>query len=380
MSRRTAPIVFLAALALTGCTHASDGDDDASRDHSSERPKSGVVEVVAEGATEAAYVAGDRAFAVGSDGNEERLAGPVNTILFATLAPAAVSGPPGSNLLAYNSWRGRRPVVRVRDLEADSEQIVDEGAFSIAWRNDGTFAYAKALKQNLRSPARSPRHVVVRNSLDAPPATWTSDPGRYVVAAWAGDRLLVYRLTKTWPDLLVFDGPGRARVLAEAGALIALSPDGRRAFVSTYGAEPPAVRVLDVAAGAELATFTLAGATVPPTDDPVRFILESGSWAGDLVVAQINAGIAVFRVGTDKVALEQILGFSADVFPLGPAEPRTEAGGRRIVVWAELQGRPRQAIPPAAVVECDRLSLDCRVGRELASVPGPRLVYNPSRP
>jgi hypothetical protein len=380
MPRHTAPIVFLAALALTGCTHASDGDDDSSRDRSSERPKSGVVEVVAEGATDTAYVAGDRAFAVGSDSDEEPLAGPVNTTLFATLAPAAVSGPPGSNLLAYNSWRGRRPLVRVRDLEADSEQIVDEGAFSIAWRKDGTLAYAKAVKPNLRTPARYPRHVVVRESLDAPPVRWTSKPDRYVVAAWAGDQLLVYRLTKTWPDLLVFAGREDARVLAEASALVALSPDGRRAFVSTWGASPPVLRVVDVASGAELATSSLAGELVPPAGEPVRFVVGSGSWAGDLVVASVNAGVAVFRIGADKIALEQILGFSADVFPLGPLEPRIDAAGRRLVVWAELQGRPRQAIPPAAVVECDRLALACRVGPELASVPGPRLVYNPSRP
>jgi hypothetical protein len=375
--RRGTSIALLGLLVVIGCTHTS---EESSPSGAPDTPKSGAVEVVGDGTLDAAYVVGDRAFGVGPGSVEETLAVPVNTTLFATLAPAAVPGPPGTALLAYNSWRGRQPVVRVRDLEADSEQILDESAFAIAWRRDGALGYVKAVTPRLRNPARYPRHVVVRESLEQPPVRWTAKAGRYVVAAWAGDRLLVYRLTKTWPDLLVFDGPGRARVLAEAGALIALSPDGRRAFASTYGAEPPVVRVLDVAAGAELATFTLAGARVPPTNDPVRFIVESGSWAGDLVVAQINAGIAVFRVGADKVALEQILGFSADVFPLGPAEPRTEAGGRRIVVWAELQGRPRQAIPPAAVVECDRVTLHCRVGPEVPSVPGPRLVYNPSRP
>jgi hypothetical protein len=377
MPRRRASIALLGVLTVMGCTHTS---EESSPSSGPETPKSGAVGVVADGAVDAAYVVGDRAFGVGPGGGEERLAGAVNTTLFATLGPAAVPGPRGTGLIAYNSWRGRQPVVRVRDLEADSDEIVDEGAFSIAWRADGALAYAKALKPTLRTPARYPRHVVVRNSLDERPARWTSEPGRYVVAAWAGDHLLVYRLTKTWPDLLVFDGPGDARIFAEAGALVALSPDGQRAFVSTYGATPPVVRVLDVAGGAELATVTLGGATVPPTDEPVRFIVESGSWAGDIVVASVNAGVAVFRVGADEVAVEQILGFRADVFPLGASEPRMDPAGRRIVIWAELQGRPRQAIAPAAVAECDRLTLDCRVGRQVASVPGPRLVYDPSRP
>lgn len=377
MSRRTGSIALLALFVLIGCTHGSDGGDTLSRVR--ESPKSGDVRVVA-GVVDAAYVAGDRAFGLGSDADQEKLAAPVNASLFATLAPAAVPGPPGSGLLAYNSWRGRRPILRVRDLQTDADRVLDDGAFSIAWRRDGALGYTKAVTPTLRSPARSPRHIVVRESLESRPVRWTSEPGRYVVAAWAGNRLIAYRLTDRWPDLLVLDDSGKVRVLAQAGALVALSPDGRRAFVSTYGASPPLVRILEVENGEEVATLTLAEEAVPPLDEPVRWIVESGSWQGDLVFAAVNEGVAVFRVGAADITLEQLLHFSPDVFPLGASEPRTERSGRRVVVWAQLQARPRQAIPPAAVVDCDRLTLQCRVGPEHASVPGPRLVYSPSRP
>src|SRR5918992_1249745 len=196
-------------------------------------------------------------------------------------------------------------------------------------------------------------------------------PDAVKLAAWAGDRVLAYRIGPSWPDLLVLDGPRRRRVLARAGALVAVSPDGRRAFVSTYGASPPVVRVLDLESGEELARRTVTR---------LRWLTESGSWSGDVVAATASAGVAVFRVRARSIVLEQVLGFTASGVSLGPFEPRLDATRRRIVAWAELEPRPRQAIAQAVLVECDRVALRCFRGAVASATAPPRPVYNPSRP
>jgi hypothetical protein len=259
----------------------------------------------------------------------------------------------------------------VHDIETGRDTVLDEGAMSVAWRADGTLAYFKALAPDVRTPKRYLGHVVVRARPAGRPRRWTPQAGRYVAAAWAGERLLAYRVGSSWPDLLVVDRPGRARVLAKSGALVAVSPDGRRAFVSTYGASPPVVRVLDVASGREVARRAVTA---------LGWVTESGSWAGELVAATASSGVAVFRVGRRSIALEQVLRFGSAGFTVGPLEPRVEDGGRRIVGWGELVSRPRQAFPQAALVDCDRSERRCTQAPPVSTAVGLRLVYDPSRP
>jgi hypothetical protein len=356
---------LLGALLLAGCLHG--GEEPPAR---AEPPPSGQVTFAEHGGEPPpVYVAGDRLD--GWSGEPEKLGGAVNTNLIGTLSPAAVASGERPYLLVYNSWRGRRPVLRLRNIETGRDRVLAEGALSVALRDDGRLAYFKALRPDLRSPKTYVGHVVARATRRGSLVRWTSKPGRYVVAAWARGHLLVYRLGPTWPDLLVLDGPRRERVLAKSGALVALSPDGRRAFVSTYGASPPVVRVLDVESGEELARRTITR---------LRWLTESGSWLGDRVAAAASAGLAVFRVGARSIALEQVLGFTAAGFSLGPFEPRLYPAEPIIVAWGELEPRPRQAIATAVLVLCNRVELRCYRHARASSGAPPRPVYNPSRP
>lgn len=363
MASKKSALALLSALVLAGCVHA-DGEEKGSRP---EGARSGTVTVSrADGEVDASYVVGDRLYR-GRASRPVKLAAAVNTNLIGTLSPVAVPAP---GLLAYNSSRGRRPVVRLRELSSGKDEVLDDGALSLAWRRDGALAYFKAVAPDLRTPARYVGHVVVRSAPQAAPVRWTPASGRYVVAAWAGRRLLVYRLDKSWPDLLVLDRPGQARILAKAGALVALSPDGRRAFVSTYGASPPVAHVLDVPTGREVARRSVRA---------LRWLTESGSWAGDLVAAPASSGVAVFRVGARTIDLEQTLRFGPG-FSAGPFEPQLEDVGRRIVGWAEVEPRPRQAVAQAGLIECDRVTLQCVHAVVATTASPPRLVYDPSRP
>ncbi|HEV3479561.1 MAG TPA: hypothetical protein VG144_08940 [Gaiellaceae bacterium] len=357
---RAPALPLIACLALAGCLH---GEEEATR----ETPApDGVATLVGEGDVDAAFVVANRLHGVGARPRVLRAA--VHAPLVATLAPPALRR---GDVVAYNAWGRNRPVIRLHNLETGDDVVLEEGAFSLAWRSDGALATFRGVTRVVDDPRKYVGHVVVRAAPYAPRQAWTRTPGRYVVAAWAGKRLLVYRLRRGWPDLVVLDGPGRVRRLTRAGALVAVSPDGRRAFVATYGASPPVVRVLDVGRGVEVSRLTLR--------PPVRWLLESGSWTGDLVVATVSGGVAMFRVRQGRIELAQVLRLPPTEIPIALHEPRS-ADGRRIVGWAEMASRPRQAIASAMLVECDRVALRCVRGVVTSSAAPPRVVYNPSRP
>lgn len=360
---RRAVAAAVAPLALAGCLPS------AADDQRQESVRTGVLQVGQRGDTAASWVVDDRLQVEGL--GAQRLATPVNATLIATLAPVAVPHPAGRTLV-YNSWRGRRPTLRLRDLRTGRDSLLDEGAHSAAVARAGRLAYFKALSPDLRDARRYVGHVVVRRSQRARPRAWTARPGRYVVAAWAARRVVFYRLGTTFPDLLVLDGPRRQRLLARGSALVALSPDGRRAFISRYGASPPLVRVVDIKSGVERARLEVGAGGV-------KYVVESGSWTGDLVAAATTTGIAVLRVGDATIELEQVLRAGL-AFSTGLSEPRAADGGRRVVAWGETPSQPRQAVPQAALVECDRLTLRCVRAATGTSTAPPRPVYNPSRP
>jgi hypothetical protein len=358
-----------------GCLH--DGSDEprpAGRD-----ARSGQVSVVErpEGIA-VAYVAGDRAY--GLRRRELRLGAPVNSTLTATLSPGAVVDPTG-RFLAYTATGGKVPVLRLHDLRTGDDEALDRGSLSAAWRSDGALAYFKGLPGGVELAVRErPRgHVVVRDDPRSRPVRWTRGSGQYVLAAWGGSRLIAYRIGRGTqpPDLLALDRPRRVRVLAKRSVLVALSPDGERAVVSAYGAKPPLIRLLEVATGRELARLRVEGRGAWPTID---WITEGGSWTRDLVVAKASPGVAVFRVTSETIELEQVVLFERARFPLGVFEPQAQSDGRHIVAWAQLEPAPRQPVPDTAVLRCDRQTRRCEQGPRISAGLGLRLIYDPSRP
>ena len=346
---------FIAALVLAGCA----GGDAA---------RSGTVSLESEpGAISAPFGAEGKVFEAGKT---RSLAGPVSDAYLGALAPLVVPEPGGGGALVYQSRSGDGPALRVHRGAGGPDTLLADGALSAAWR-EGRLAYVRGAPVGKAGARRFVGRVVVRDGLDGRESRWTEAAGRYVAAAWAGRRLLVYRLRAGWPDLLVLDGPDRVRVLSPAGGLVAVSPDGRHAFLVSHGSSPPVVRVVEVATGAERARLELPD---------LRWVVESGSWSGDRVAAATSEGIALFRVREEAVELEQMLGFPADEFQLAGLEPRLDASGRLVTAWGSLVPRAREALGVAVVVECERLELRCVRSQPFPEAPGPRVVFNPSRP
>lgn len=380
---------MIAIVALTACTNAARGPDAAdvhpAPDHSSTevgadsgRPRTGIV-TVADGVVKAPYVQGRR-FHNPEDGRSKRLGGRAHAPFTAGVSPAAVLDPVTETLLAYDSWRRGAPAIRVHDLRTDDDLVVDEGAFTLAWSDEGELAYFKGLDRRVRDPNKYRGHVIVRSSPDASPRRWSANPARYMVTAWAGDRLVVYRQQHTWTDVVVFDGPRRMRVLAEEAALVALSPDGSRAFIADKPDPRPIVRIVDLARGNEITRLSLAKHREPATGSHISYVAAAGSWTNDVIVAAVSGGIGVFRLDGNTIRVDQLLGLDPEVFPVGVTEPRADEAGRYIAASVELPPAPGGALGRTALIECDRLRLTCVRGPLAPYLQPPRVVYDPSRP
>jgi hypothetical protein len=361
--RRTLPL--LAAALLVACTESAPPERATTRSGPislrTGNPRSFPV----------SYVAGNELFDAGT-GRTRVLGAAAGAGLLGTLSPAAV--PLRAGAVIYNSFAHASPVLRVSEANGRREQIFARDALSAAVRRDGAVAYFQGSKPFVK-PKRFLGHVIVRERNST--VRWSSRPGRYVVAAWAGSRLLVYRLREGWPDLLVLDGSQRVRRISRAGALVAISPDGARAVISIYGATPPRVRLVDVETGRPLDRLVLS----EPVDGfGVDWLIESGSWHGDLVTASGSAGVVVLRVRGDSIAPVQVLGL--DTFSFSPPgwQPVFVRSDRDVAVRVELVSRPREAIPRAALMVCNRHALRCVRGPITGSADGPWLVYDPSRP
>ncbi|MDQ4148381.1 MAG: hypothetical protein M3164_00040 [Actinomycetota bacterium] len=314
--------------------------------------------------------------------NEEprKLAGVVHSPLAGAYSPAAVLSPHDERLLAYGSFLDQRPVIRVHSLGSGSDSVVDKSAYSMAWHRDGALAYFKGVQPRVLDPARYPGHVIVRDTVDSRPVRWTDRAARYIVSAWAGDALIVHRLSRGWPNLVVFEGPGQRSVLARRAALVAVSPDGAHAFITREPDRAPVVAVVDVASGRELATLEFTGGLDPASGRGINYVAESGSWAGETVVAGVTDGLGVFNVTGEEINLQQVLAVDPNVFPIGLTEPKIDSSGRYVVSVAELMQRPRAAFSRTALMECDLVGHRCVVGRSAPSYQPPRPIYNPSRP
>jgi hypothetical protein len=167
-------------------------------------------------------------------------------------------------------------------------------------------------------------------------------------------------------ELLVADGPGSIRPLAD-GSAIASSPDTSRvAVVSQDGTN---VRILNIASGREVSWLDLTTAT-----PALRWVAYSGSWVGDHVVAPASPGLAVFHVGADSLELEQVLGLDRTTFPAGVQEPRfVDDDGNEIAAVADIP--PTNSDGGASVLlQCDRIARTCERGAPAPAKDWLRLV------
>lgn len=320
-----------------------------------------------------AFVRGDGLFT--EKGGRTQLGAAVSGAMMGPLSPVAVRSSDGK-LLVYNTWQELRavggeqsfssqgiadgvalgtPSLRVHD-GAGEDFLLARGAYSAAWRQDGAIAFVKGIDQQFRAGRTYLGQVLVRPSIHGRDVAWTTEPAHYVVYAWAGDRLLFYRIgVGEKAELLMADGPGKIRPLAD-GSAIAVSPDATRVAVLSQDATN--VRVLDVATGSELAWLDVTTAT-----PPLAWVAYSGSWVGDHVVASASAGLAVFHVEPRSLALEQVLSLDRTQFPLGVQEPRfVDDAGNEIAASAD--------VPPAKgsggvsfLLACDRIARSCQRGQ-----------------
>jgi hypothetical protein len=203
-------------------------------------------------------------------GDEEPLTDVYQVIYDETVASSTLG--PGGDQLFYTSyleggpWPGgeppagmegaeyRRTGIRVRNLSDGSDEILADGARSIAVSASGRIAFARGTGPHDGGVLTHYwSDVMVQGSVDAEPQVWSSEPGEYLVRAWAGDRLVATRWNPTVvsDDVVVFDGPGRLRVLATQAVLLALSPDGSTALVDQGDdrGNPHALLLVDVATG-----------------------------------------------------------------------------------------------------------------------------------
>src|SRR5262249_3518605 len=308
---------------------------------------------------------------VDEKGVPSKLGASVSGSMMGPLSPVAVRSSDGS-LIAYNTWQELRlvdpeqsfsaqgieegaalgvPSLRLHDAQG-KDFLLARGAYSAAWRHDGAIAFVQAVDPVFRAGPSYDAQVNVRTSVHGRDVSWSDAPAHYVVYAWAGNRLLFYRIglgEKT--ELLVADAPGKIRSLAE-GTAIALSPDAAR--VAVLGEDSTSVRVLDIATGREESWVDVTTAT-----PALRWVAYSGSWVGDHIVAPASAGLAVFSVGPSSLTLEHVLSLDHAQSPVGVQEPRfVDDAGNQIAASAD--------VPPASgsggvsfLLQCDRIARTC---------------------
>jgi len=348
-------------------------------------------------ATESTYVLGDRLHRLGQP-EPVRLSHRLQASLLGQSAAIAVPSRDG-RFLAYHAWEDDTPLLVLRDLRTGEEQVLARNAQTVAWGPAGQLAYFQAA-----APRTGVRpyvgHVVVRETLDAPPRRWTARADAFEVRAWSGTRLLVsVRYCPACPDdgldvgLYALDGPGDPHPLPLAD-LSALSPDGRWA-VGPYQEVPgqdspsPYARLVEVETGRVAHTLDVAQAV---RDAGIPLLPGTGgffeaSWRGDEIVAHAAAaadGMLVFlRVVDEELVLEDVLRPERDAFDgrFGVALGRpTFAGPRtdRVVVsgaWESGGGEFR-----VAVLACDRPTRTCTAGAPRDGTDWFALVESPSRP
>jgi hypothetical protein len=297
-----------------------------------------------------------------------------------TLAPLVVESP-GGDLLAFSGFTPAgaldparspseqgvflgdplgTPALVVHDLHSGGEQILAEGAYSPAWRDDGAIAYVQGSDPVLRANTPFLGQIYVRPSPAGEPEQWTLGEDRYVVAGWVGSALLYYHAAENESfDLEVTDGPGRARTLAPASTLVAVSPDRRQVAVATSAnGGSSELKVLDLASGETVARAETA---------PLTSIVYRGSWVGSRLVARGGDRdghlLHVFEIGDGRVRLQRALRVDQRL-PSGLAEPLLNAGDPELLsAWSYIPDDRHSG--HYVLVGCDLRTATCVTGPEM---------------
>jgi hypothetical protein len=302
------------------------------------------------------------------------------------------------SLVAYSSWhqiaalkpeepgQGVRvgdpigvPSVRLYDDGAGKDKLVAMGAYSPALSVSGELAFVKGDETIVRANRDYTGRVVVGAAPKGPFTQWTSDAARYFTYAWADGALLVYRALpdSEATDLYALIGPSESRLLATDATAVALSPDARRVLITAGRRMVEVVRIADGAVEQSLALDGPAIAAPGSTTTP-HALMYSGSWSGDRVVANSDAGLVVLNV-KDGLRIESIF---KTPFPHGITEP-TFTDDTHIIGWADLApvstGKDVEPAYDHALVSCDLLATTCVVGPSQPARKWTRWITNPSR-
>ena len=342
-------------------------------------------------------------------GDELRLPGrPAVKLADSVLAPflgkraALVVPSPDGRRIAYHTWdedgpEAGTPVLRVFNIAAGRDEVLERGAQALAWSRDGRIAYVKALVPRYENSPQDRGggrigHVVVREALGAPAVRWTSLPTEYVAEAWAGPWLIVSArpsniFFRPQPEggVYAFSGPQRSRRLPLADVL-AVSPDGRYVIGA---AGPPddftarsRLRVVDITTGRVAFELNLRSGDY-----------SSGSWVGRTIIlgsGGTRAGsLIVLSYEARRLELVRPLKLTEEIAEATGLEPPLSLTfGQPVFVDAEA----REFMVEVTLLQigvrgtslwltCDRIAQSCRKGRSIE--PPTRwasLVFNPSRP
>lgn len=424
------PVILIAVVALL-CT-ACGSEEGLSVDAKSFNSEPDV-------AVAAWFLTGDRLFQVENPENERQLVD-AGAPLF-TLEAAAVPGHDGSTMF-YNSWDwvrspqkgvslqdqyspeepAARPRVRVIDLATGSDNVIADGAHGIALSHEGMFAtvvgvrpdyYVRFDREDFSRP-KYPGHIVVSAAPGQPGKPWTTEPADYQVFAWAGEHLVAGRLipgTEGVHDLLVFDGPGVVRTVAETMGFLAISPDGSKLLAGTLferladgtiaQLEQVEFTVLDVETGREISTVDLVrlerhglgglSAVFDATWTSQGIALAAQgvpeNWDAQEDQASGPATMLVMSASSDSIAVDDVFVLPEDI-AVTVSDVFFEKGGS---VAAQIYSGDTSPDPVGTgerIIRCKIGEKSCTVldrdGVEVTGDSGTRLlmrrVKNPSRP
>lgn len=222
------------------------------------------------------------------------------------------------------------PIIRLLDLKTGQDRVYVRGARDPVWGANGQIAYTKGAEPTMTLGSPYPSQIIVRSSLNASPTIWTTTAEDYTCIAWARSQLICERADHvqwfyTSYNLVAFTGPNKFWLVAPRDpTLVALSPDGRRALVtSTYGQQDfrAVAYLVDLPSGFERAVLKLPAS--------LENLQGNGQWIGDHVVAMRGfmpgaemhplPKLAILTINGDHLSL-------AHVYQLGLPQPNGTNG------------------------------------------------------